>query len=281
MNNAYGKKNSFVERSLMGALAFFKESVLSDEYASREGLLQGFDPRTKTLGFLLLLAAVMFMKDSRAVFIMYLLCLLLAFASRINAAFFLKRTWVFIPLFSLCIAVPAMFRSFSPGETLAVIPVFGARLVMTVPGFHSAVLFVSRVLVSVSLVVLVTTTTRSTELFAALRWMGVPQIFVMTLNMCYRYIFLFAGIIQDSYLAIKSRTGGLMHYRKGQKIVAWNIASLWGRSMRMNEELYNAMLSRGYSGEPKALHNFHARAADWGWLVFAGAVLAVTVGVAR
>jgi cobalt/nickel transport system permease protein len=47
--------------------------------------------------------------------------------------------------------------------------------------------------------------------------------------------------------------GGNLHYKKGQRIVAWKIANLWERSQQLNEEVYNAMLSRGYSGEPKVL----------------------------
>ena len=94
-------------------------------------------------------------------------------------------------------------------------------------------------------------------------------------------IFLFVSVIQDMFLGIKSRTGGIIHHRKGRKIVAWNIATLWGRSVRMNEEVYNAMLSRGYTGEPRAMHHFRACAADWVWLVFCAGALALTVGVTR
>jgi cobalt/nickel transport system permease protein len=281
MRNPFRRHNGFIEHSVEGALTFFKESVLSEEYASRRGLLQYLDPRAKMVGFVFLLAGVMFMKDSRQVFAMYLACLALALCSRINAAFFLKRTWVFIPLFALFIAVPALFSSFTPGEPLWVFHVFGAQMTVTRQGFAGAELFVLRVLASVSLVVLLTITTRHTDLFAVMRGLGVPQVFVMTLSMCYRYIFLFAAIVQDMFLGIKSRTGGIIHHRKGQKIVAWNIASLWGRSMRMNEEVYNAMLSRGYTGEPRVMHHFRTRPADWIWLALSAAVLVVTVGGAR
>lgn len=271
------KQNVFIERSLSGALCFFRDSVLSDEYASRAGFLQSLDPRVKTVTFAGFIGAVMFMKDVRLVFLAYLFSLALAAVSRIGFLFFLKRTWIFIPLFSLFIAVPSLFSGFTPGETVAVLPVFGKTLTVTRPGLDGAVLFVARVLASVSLAILLTLTTRASGLFAALRWLGVPQVFVMTLNMCYRYIFLFAGIILDMHRAMKSRTGGKMHYRRGQKIVSWNIANLWVKSVQMNQQVYDAMLSRGYDGEAKVMRGLRTTAVDWWWAGFSAALVCVSI----
>jgi cobalt/nickel transport system permease protein len=160
---------------------------------------------------------------------------------------------VFIPLFSLFIAVPALFSEFSPGETLQVVRIAGTKLIITRQGLDAAILFVMRVATSVSLVVLLNLTTRQTVLLRTLRIFGIPQIFVMTLSMCYRYIYLFAEIIEHTFIGIKSRVGANMHYKKGQEIVAWKMANLWERSQQMNEEVYSSMLSRGYTGEPKVL----------------------------
>ena len=89
----------------------------------------------------------------------------------------------------------------------------------------------------------------------------------MTLGMCYRYIYLFVGIIQNTYLAIKSRIGLGVQYQSGQNIVAWNIAALWNRSVGLNEEVYKAMLSRGYQGEALAWNDFKVKTRDWLWLM--------------
>jgi cobalt/nickel transport system permease protein len=73
-------------------------------------------------------------------------------------------------------------------------------------------------------------------------------------------------IIENTYIAIKSRVGKRIHYKKGQHVVSWNIANLWQRSYQLNEEVYKAMLSRGYRGEPLILNDFKIKAADWLWL---------------
>jgi cobalt/nickel transport system permease protein len=92
--------------------------------------------------------------------------------------------------------------------------------------------------------------------------------------MCYRYIYLFVGIIENTYLAIKSRVGSVVHYKKGQRIVALKIATLWQRSYQLNEEVYNAMLSRGYTGEARLLEEFKVGVKDWAWL-FCATVISI------
>jgi len=268
------KNNNFIERSIVGALAFLKESIFADEYASQNGFLQSLDSRIKTATFLSIILQILFTRNILVLLCLYALCLLLTQISRINLGFFLKRTWVFIPLFSLFIAIPALFSVFTPGESLFTFKAAGFRLIITRQGLHGATLFVTRVITSVSFVVLLSITTKHFELLKVLRIFKIPQVFVMTLGMCYRYIYLFVETIENTYLAIKSRVGTKVHYRRGQHIVAWNIAYLWARSYQLNEQVYSAMLSRGYRGEPVILNDFKLKTKDWLWLLSVTAMLA-------
>lgn len=247
----------------MGALSFLKESIFAEEYAQRLGFLQARGSRLKTISILLFLVSALFTREIIVLLIFYSLCLSLAFFSKVPLGFFLKRTWIFIPLFSLFIALPALFQFFTPGEPL--------WWIITKPGLSSAVLFVLRVVTCVSFVILLSLTTRHTELLRVLRIFGVPQIFVMTIGMCYRYIYLFIEIIEDTYRAMESRAGRHVSQKRGQEIVTWSMASLWQRSYQMNNEIYHAMLSRGFGGEPKVLDEFKTRPRDWAW--FLGVVL--------
>ncbi|MCX5678421.1 MAG: cobalt ECF transporter T component CbiQ [Candidatus Omnitrophica bacterium] len=273
--------NRFIERSISGTVSFLKESVFSDEYASRKGLLQSIDPRMKLVTFALLLLTVLFTKSIATVFYLYVVSLIFTYLSKIDLAFFLKRTWIFIPLFSLFIAIPALFSVFTPGETISGFNVFGLHFIITRQGLYGASLFIMRVITSVSFAVLLSITTKHFELLKVLRIFRVPQVFVMILGMCYRYIYLFAEVVENTYLAIKSRVGTAMHYKKGQHIVAWSMASLWYRSYRFNEEVYSAMLSRGYRGEPVIFNDFRMRSRDWLWLGFVVIICAVPIYLAR
>lgn len=260
------RSGNFIERSLLGALSFLEESVFSDEYASRKGFLQARDARFRVLMILFLLLALLFSRNIIFLLGIYALTLFMASLSSIGPAFFLKRTWVFIPLFALFIALPALFDIFSPGEPLLTIRMPGTALVVTREGLISAAFFFVRVLASVSLCVLLVLTTRHYVLLKVLRIFGLPQVFVMTAGMTYRYIYLFIGIIQNTYLAIKSRVGRISSVLKGQRVVAWNIAALWQHSYIMHHQVYNSMLSRGYTGEAKAMDEQGATFQDIFWL---------------
>jgi len=261
------KNSNFIQRSIIGALSFLKDSIFQEEYALQQGFLQSLDPRVKVATFLILIMQILFTSSISVLLFLYVFCLLLVLVSRINLGFFLMRTLIFIPLFSLFIAIPAIFSFFSPGETLVTWSILGLKFMITRQGLNGALFFLMRVISSVSFVVLLSITTKHFELLKVLRIFKIPQIFVMTLGMCYRYVYLFVEIIQNTYLAIKSRVGVLVHYKSAQHIVAWNIASLWNRSVSLNEEVYKAMLSRGFKGEALAWDDFKIKTRDWFWLL--------------
>ena len=263
------KNNNFIDHSIAGALSFLKESIFADEYATKQGFLQSLDPRIKVITFILFLMAILFTKSIAVLLCIYAACLTLAYLSNVNMSFFLKRTWIFIPLFSLFIAIPALFNVFTPGEALFTIHMLGLKLSITRQGLFGASLFVVRVISSVSFAVLLSITTRHFVLLKVLRIFRIPQIFVMTLGMCHRYIYLFLEVVENTYLAVKSRVGTRLHYKRGRHIVAWNISSLWHRSYYLNQSVYNAMLSRGYTGEPVILDDFKTKIRDWVWLLLA------------
>ncbi len=271
------RRHAFVERTMMGALSFLRESVFADECASCRGFLQARDPRMKAISIGFLLLIVLFARSSVFLLGMYGVCLLLAAASAIPIGFFLKRTWFFIPLFALCIALPALFHSFSPGEPVLTFKAGGLTASITRQGVWSASLFFMRVLSSVSLVVLLALTTRHYALLQMLRTMWVPQLFVMTLGMCYRYIYLFIEVVLNMYTALKSRVGFVRSAAGGQRIVAWHIAGLWQRSYQMHRDVYDAMLSRGFSGEPMTMEESAVTAKDWLFLFSCAATFMLTL----
>lgn len=266
------KRNNFIERSIKGALSFLKDSVFADEYALKRGWLQSLDPRVRVATMCLFVVEVLWTQDIVVVSGLYGFSLVLAYLSRIPRGLFLKRTWIFIPLFSFFIAFPALFSFFSPGEALVSFKVAGSTLVITRQGLAGAALFVARVATSVSYVILLSITTRHFEWLKVLRVFCVPQVFVMIFGMCIRYIYLFVGIVENTYVAIKSRAGIRIHHKKGQRVVAWNIASLWMRSYHLSSDVYQAMLSRGFRGEPVVLDEFKARPRDVVWLVISLAI---------
>lgn len=63
-------------------------------------------------------------------------------------------------------------------------------------------------LIILILAVLLTLTTRWNNLLRALRTIFVPKIFIVTLEMTYRYIFVLITLLEDMFLARKARDSG-------------------------------------------------------------------------
>ena len=275
MIRAIHVRRNFLEQSLMGAVSFIKDAVLVEGHASHGGFLQSLNPTIKTIAFFVFLLTAVCLKNPLPIGLLYCLCLVLTLASEIPLGFFLVRTWVFIPIFSLCIALPAMFSFVTPGDPVWFFYFWGIKLIITRPGLDGAILFVVRVATSVSLVVLLSLTTRHTQLLKVLRVFGVPQVFILTISMSYRYLYLFAQMLENILTAIKSRVGVVSGHPKGQKVVAWNIANMWNRAEQMQSQVYLAMLSRGYTGEPRVLTKSHPKFKDWAWLLFSLTICAM------
>lgn len=269
-NGAPKKTSNALERTLLAIFSLLKETVTGDLSASSKGFLQNRDPRVKCLSFFILIATALFTRSLLLLAALYLFTLVLAMASRIRLVFFLKRTWFFIPLFSLCIVIPALFSSVTPGQPLATL----GGVAITRQGVGAGAIFFLRVLVSVSLIILLMLSTRHHVLLKALRSFKIPALFIMTMSMCYRYIFLLLDTVQKTFIAIKSRVGFMAAPAEARALTAKHMAGLWLRSYRLHLDVYNAMLARGYSGDIQVMDDFKTHAKDI--LVLASAFIILT-----
>ncbi len=255
----------FVERTLLGIASFLKQAIFSEEIARMPGLLQRLDPRAKLLSFALFLVAASFVRKIPPLLGLYLFTLLLASSSRISLSFFLKRVWFFIPLFSGLIVLPALFLV--PGEPLLTFfSVGNFTLAITKPGASSAFLLVLRVATSVSFAILLVLTTRWSQILKALRIFKISRVFILILGMTYRYLHLLITLVEEMHLAKKSRTIRSDGLRKEQRWVASRIGLLFEKSRRMADEVYEAMVSRGFDGEARVLDTFKMTRLDILWL---------------
>ena len=209
------KKGSFIEKTLTAGATLLRQVMFSEDTAGRHGLLQRIDPRVKLVGLLILLVAFGLVHSVAVLVAGYLATLLLAAASALPVGFFVRRVWLFVPIFTGIVVLPATLSIVTPGDV--VLPLWtwhGQPQGFTAQGLTTAALVVTRVATSISLVVLVTLTTPWVRLLAALRAMGVPRIFVLVIGMAYRYIFLLLGSVTDMYEARKARTVGAQSHDK-------------------------------------------------------------------
>ena len=281
---------SFVERTIDGTARFLRDVILSEAIAKRHGLLQALDPRVRLMSILTLIVCISLMMSPITIWGVYLLVLLLAVASSVPLLFFIKRVWLFIPLFSAVIVIPALFNIVTPGEPLwtmvhlAQSHDFGPyhipeTISITRQGLLTAGTFIGRVAASVSLAVLLTLTTRWSDLLRSLGILRVPQIFILIFSMTYRYIILLVQAVQNVHIARKSRTLRYGSTGTEQRWVASRMGYLFKRTWLMSQDVHRAMLSRGFSGEVRALSVYKTKNYDYAWCLFV-AIICILVLVA-
>ena len=253
-------QTKFLDKTLLAVANVAERSLFSEDYARRDGFLQLLDVRIKLVTFLYLLVIISFIHRPQTAWLLYGLSLALAVFSRVSLVFFLKRVWLFVPLFSAAIVLPALLNIVTPGDPVWVLVKLSrayswgpytipAEIAITRQGLWGGIVFVSRVAASVSFAVLFTLTTKWAEVFSGLRSLFVPRVFVVTLGMTYRYLFVFLRLIQDMYRARKSRTIRPLSPATERNWIASRIGATFKKSVDMSEDIYKAMLSRGFHGE--------------------------------
>ena len=271
------RKGSFVERTIAGGAGLLRQAMFSEDSASERGLFQQLEPRVKVVGLFGLLVVTAFIRHTPVLLGMYAATLALAVASRLSVSFFVKRVWLFIPIFTGLVVLPATLNLITPGTVVVSLGTwFGHPLGLTEQGLSSAALIVTRVATSISLVVLLTLTTPWSKLLAALRALRAPRMFILVLGMAYRYLFHLLDAVTDMYAARKSRTVTReSDVTSGRAFVAASAGALFGKSHALAEEVHMAMVARGYRGDANTIDTVRIRAID---AAFALACIAGAVG---
>jgi cobalt/nickel transport system permease protein len=270
----YHGKKSFVGKTIEGVFNFLQEAFVSETYARRDGLLQSLDPRAKIVAILAVIFATSMISDLEVLILIYALMLVFAYLSRIEIGFFIKRVWLFIPIFAGIIALPMIFNIFYPGDPLILVANLGAgahlgpfslpkTVYITRQGVNLAIVFTMRVAACVSGVVLLFITTPQQVLFKSLHSVGVPKIYVLTLEMAYRYVFLLMDLVREMYVAKKARTIKSRGMFEEQKWVGGRMGYTLIRSLDMSDKVHMAMMSRGYSGDVKIMQQFKMLNRDY------------------
>jgi cobalt/nickel transport system permease protein len=291
-----GSHKNFTQKGILNIINFLRATMDAEAYSKRVGLLQTLDPRVKMVSILAFIVAVSMTHDIHVLLIVYPLTIVLAYLSKIDLLFFIKRVWLFIPIFAGVITLPIIFNVFMPGDGLVTLVRLGPNvhigpfllpevISITRQGTMIAVIFTLRVATCVSAGVLLFLTTRRDVLFKSLRSLGVPSVYVLTLDMSYRYIFLFMDMVKDFYVSKKSRTIQNRPLREEQKWVGGRIGYTLVKSLDMGEKVHKAMVSRGFDGNARIMNAYRMRgrdyAAGFSTLLFSGLLVAISLNMVR
>ena len=262
-----------VERTLEELLRVAERSLHAEETARRGGLLQGIDARAKGVGVVALVLAAGLARSFAVLAALFGLGLLLALASRLRLRELALRAWLPALLFTGLVGGPALFLV--PGPALEGFPGLGgfggfgrlgdlpAALGVSAAGARSLAFLLLRVETITTLTLVLVLTTPWARLLAALRGLRVPATVVVILGMTYRFLFLLLASAHDLFLARRSRTVGRLAPRDGRLLLARTTGVLLSRTVDTSQQVYLAMVSRGFTGDVRLLDPLAMQGRDW------------------
>jgi cobalt ECF transporter T component CbiQ len=275
-------KMSFLEKGMTHLAEVITAAYMQWESASVDGLFQRIDARVKVI-FMLAFVVIVSLKKSVLPEI-YLGCFTfsLVVLSRLSIISFYRRVLVLGFFFGFLIALPSALNLITKGEII--IPLIRlsqehqfwvyeipGEIGVTREGINAVSMLTLRVVNSLSLAFLILHTTPFPEIIKALKVLRVPDSFLMVITLSYKYIFIFARTVEDMHLAKKSRLTQQIRSADAGKWVAGRMGFLFKKTRLRCEDIFKAMLSRGFSDDIRLYAPPMLRARDIG----AACVLAV------
>ncbi len=247
-----------------------------DQYSDRDSFIHRLDPRTKLVTvFLFILAVALTTTSLWLVYAVYFVIVAaLIGVSRVPVFYILKRSLVILP-FVLLVAIFVPF--FRDGEPAASFHVWAWQISMTYNGLEVLGNILAKAWLSILSLIMLTATTKMTDLLRGLEQLRMPRIMVMILSFMYRYIFVLVDEVMRMKQARDSRNfGGRWMWQI--KTIGNMTGTLFIRSYERGERVYAAMLSRGFDGQARTLHHLQLGTSDIAFgLSFITAIVVVCV----
>jgi cobalt/nickel transport system permease protein len=251
-----------------------------DKYSDLDSPMHRLDARVKLLGALVLLLAILLVPVGRSFeFYLYLALLcVLVWASRVPVGYVLRKSLL---LSLLAFAVAMLLPFFKPGR-----PLWQFQIVIPIQVTYEGVLAWSNVLskayLAILTMVLLSATTRFSDLLAGLQSLKCPRVFILLLSFVYRYVFVLVDEAEKMMMAREARRFGLRGWRNIHSLIQM-IGVLFLRAFERAEAIYHAMLARGFTGEVRTLERHKVDVAQVLVLLIFATVIGIikTIGMMR
>lgn len=221
-----------------------------DRYATLDSPIHRWEARTKLIGLLVLIVAFSTVQDWRLLPVLYLITAALFLLSRLPFDYLLSR----LKLPGYFIAFLVILLPFISGSTelFRVGP-----LALRQEGLMNALIIASRFICIITVTLVLFGTAPFLTSIKALRSLGLPDLLADMILLTYRYLFEMADTLQAMRTAIRLRGfNGSKFSRDNLTTLASLIGSLLVRSYEQAEQVYKAMVLRGYGTATTAKQEF-------------------------
>jgi cobalt/nickel transport system permease protein len=248
-----------------------------DRFHEAESRLHRLDPRVKVAATTLFILSNALLPDGAwtAFGLAWLFLLWINQLSNLGVDFSFRRSFLALPF-----ALAALSAIFSPiGNPLAEWHLGSLALIPTDYGLIKFASILVRSWLSVQAAILLVAVTRFPDMIHAFEHLRVPKILTTIISFLYRYLFVLTDEVMRLLRAREARSATLppsvsphflRKWGESKRGVMWrariagNMAGqLFLRSYERSDRIYNAMLSRGYTGQLRTLNPHVMKSSDW------------------
>ena len=212
-----------------------------ERYSDQNSPLHRWETRVKLISLFVLIVSIVIAGEVSQALAGLMVSLLLVQISGLPLCHVLRfMKWPIIFLLPLLVILPFTVE----GEIL-----FNYHfLTISRQGLHLGLLFMIRGTAAALLALIMVGTAPFNVNINALKSLGMPGPLTQIFLFAYRYIFLFNDDLQTMRRSLASKGFKMRSSARSARIMAMAVAMLLIRSYERSEDVFNAMLSRGYQG---------------------------------
>ncbi len=286
-NKAAKHRLTFIDKTMKNSASFIAASFTQLNVSSKSGLLQLIDPRIKLFSFMCFVVIVSLAHSISIQLLISAIVFLLYALSKIKLVSAYKKILLIGFLFGFLIFVPASLNIFTKGKPIVTLLKFPGghiwwiysvpkEITITHEGIQTVLHLTLKVCNSVSIVMLLIYTTTFERVIKSLSFFKIPGIFLLTLTLAYKYIFVLSHTVGETYCALKMRWWNRGTINDAGKIVAGRIGYLFRKSWERYELLFQSMVARGFSGSVNFYYFDKLKPADY---FFMGVAIALIFSI--
>jgi len=132
-----------------------------------------------------------------------------------------------------------------------------------------------KISISILLTFLIINTTAFAEIIKAMGLFKVPGIIILSVTLTYKFIFILSKTTEETYFALRARWLRRSADTESSKIIAGRIAFVFRKSWIKYEEVYKAMISRGFSGKVSLYRPARFHFNDLAFLILFGSIAVI------
>jgi cobalt/nickel transport system permease protein len=230
-----------------------------DKFAYQDSPVHRLDARVKFIAAVIFTAVVISLpRTSFAMLFCYAVGpFTILVLGRIPVKFAFKQILLVSP-FVLALALSCPFYDRMPVKI-----VFGPAVFQTTVGWMRCCAICGKFIVTMLALIAFISTTRFSELLAALRRLGMPKLLIIQLGFLYRYIFVLIDSAQHILRARAARGFGKPGFKRQVKTVSAMLGSLFIRSIDTAGRINVAMQGRGFDGKWRTISRLKISNGDY------------------